>query len=66
VELCDECLAVPAESSPLIQEGHLLVLHILCGLVEQALFAHASRRRGHASRRRGRDEPKDNDQDKRE
>ena len=65
-ELCDECLAVPAESSPLIQEGHLLVLHILCGLVEQALFALASRRRGHASRRRGRDEPKDNDQDKRE
>ena len=59
VELCDECLAVPAESSPLIQEGHLLVLHILCGLVEQALFAHASRRRG-------REEPKDNDQDKRE
>jgi D-sedoheptulose 7-phosphate isomerase len=59
VELCDECLAVPAESSPLIQEGHLLVLHILCGRVEQALFAHASRRRG-------RDEPKDNDQDKRE
>ena len=58
-ELCDECLAVPAESSPLIQEGHLLVLHILCGWVEQALFAHASRRRG-------RDEPKDNDQDKRE
>jgi len=59
VELCDECLAVPAESSPLIQEGQLLVLHILCGLVEQALFAHASRRRG-------RDESKDNEQDKRE
>ncbi len=59
VELCDECLAVPAESSPLIQEGHLLVLHILCGLVEQALFTHASRRRG-------REEPKDNEQDKRE
>jgi hypothetical protein len=35
------------------------VLHILCGLVEQALFAHASRRRG-------REEPKDNEQDKRE
>jgi len=51
-ELCDECLAVPAESSPLIQEGHLVVLHILCGLVEEALF----------SRR----ESEDNQQDKRE
>lgn len=38
-ELCDACVAVPADSSPLVQEAHLVVLHILCGLVEQALFA---------------------------
>jgi len=32
-------LRVPADSSPAIQEGHLALIHILCGLVEQALFA---------------------------
>jgi len=42
-ELCDISLAVPAETSPLVQEGHLVLLHILCGLVEQALFSRAER-----------------------
>jgi len=37
-ELCDVTLCVPADSSPPVQEGHLALLHILCGLVEQALF----------------------------
>jgi len=37
-ELCDLSLSVPAEAVPLIQEGHLVLLHILCGLIEQALF----------------------------
>jgi len=37
-ELCDLSLSVPAETGPLIQEGHLVLLHILCGLIEQALF----------------------------
>ena len=38
-ELCDLCLCVPADSSPAIQEGHLTLIHILCRLVEEALFA---------------------------
>jgi len=38
-ELCDVALCVPADSSPPIQEGHLVLLHILCGLVEEAAFA---------------------------
>jgi len=38
-ELCDVTLCVPADSSPPIQEGSLALIHILCGLVEQALFA---------------------------
>ncbi len=38
-ELCDVTLCVPADSTPTIQEGHLAVLHILCRLVEEALFA---------------------------
>ena len=38
-ELCDVVLCVPADSSPEIQEGHRVLLHVLCALVEQALFA---------------------------
>jgi len=38
-ELCDVVLCVPADSSPPIQEGHLVLLHILCGLLEQGAFA---------------------------
>lgn len=38
-ELCDMVLCVPADSSPPIQEGHLVLLHILCGLLEQGAFA---------------------------
>jgi len=38
-ELCDVALLAPAAASPLIQEIHLVVLHALCGAVEQALFA---------------------------
>lgn len=36
--LCDFLLAVPSASTPKIQEGHLVLGHILCGLVERALF----------------------------
>lgn len=37
-ELCDYLIAVPSAETPRIQEGHLVLGHILCGLVEQALF----------------------------
>jgi D-sedoheptulose 7-phosphate isomerase len=37
-ELCDHLLAVPASETPKIQEGHLVLGHILCGLIESALF----------------------------
>jgi len=43
-QLCDVALCVPADSSPPIQEGHLALLHIICGLVEQALFAEGESR----------------------
>lgn len=36
---CDFLLAVPAADTPKIQEGHLVIGHILCGLVERELFA---------------------------
>jgi D-sedoheptulose 7-phosphate isomerase len=35
--LCDVCLTVPADSTPRIQEAHILIAHVLCGLVEDAL-----------------------------
>ncbi|MGR8978625.1 MAG: D-sedoheptulose 7-phosphate isomerase [Gammaproteobacteria bacterium] len=37
-ELCDYLLEVPSGNTPKIQEGHLVLGHILCGLVESALF----------------------------
>lgn len=37
-ELCDFYLDVPSSDTPKIQEGHAVLGHILCGLVEQALF----------------------------
>lgn len=37
-ELCDFLLEVPSSDTPKIQEGHLVLGHILCGLVERTLF----------------------------
>lgn len=37
-ELSDHLLVVPADNTALIQEGHLVLGHILCGLVENAIF----------------------------
>lgn len=37
-ELCDHLLEVPASETPRIQEGHLVLGHALCGMVEQAMF----------------------------
>lgn len=37
-ELCDFLLEVPSSDTPKIQEGHLVLGHILCGLVEMAMF----------------------------
>ena len=37
-ELCEYYLDVPSADTPKIQEGHAVLGHILCGLVERALF----------------------------
>jgi len=37
-ELCDHLLEVPSADTPKIQEGHLILGHILCGLIEKAMF----------------------------
>lgn len=37
-DLCDHYLDVPSADTPKIQEGHAVLGHILCGLVERVLF----------------------------
>ena len=37
-ELCDYVLEVPSSQTPKIQEGHIVIGHIICGLVESAIF----------------------------
>lgn len=37
--LCDDCIRVPSLSTPRIQECHILIGHILCGMVEECLFS---------------------------
>lgn len=36
--LCDIVLEVPSKETPKIQEGHLVLGHIICGIVERSLF----------------------------
>ncbi len=36
-ELCDTCLKMPSRETQKIQEAHIVVGHIICGLVEQAI-----------------------------
>lgn len=38
-KVCDETLAVPSSSTPYIQESHISIGHIICGLVEEKMFA---------------------------
>lgn len=36
--LCDYCIEIPSTETPKIQEGHAVLGHIICGLVENVLF----------------------------
>lgn len=35
---CDQCLCVPSDETPIIQQLHITAAHIVCGLVEERLF----------------------------
>ena len=37
-DLCDVCLCMPSPETPKIQEGHIMVSHIICGVVEMLMF----------------------------
>ena len=36
--LCDYCIRIPVAETPKIQEGHIVLGHIICGLIERDLF----------------------------
>lgn len=38
-DLTDFCICVPSDSTPRIQESHILIGHIICGIVEKTIFA---------------------------
>ncbi len=37
-EIVDHCIEIPSSSTPKIQEGHIVIGHIICGLIEHKLF----------------------------
>lgn len=37
-ELCDYCIKVPSTETPRVQEAHILIGHIICAVVEEAIF----------------------------
>lgn len=39
-KFCDICIKVPSVETPRIQESHILIGHIICGLVENKIFGH--------------------------
>jgi D-sedoheptulose 7-phosphate isomerase len=42
VDKCDFVLEIPSASTPRIQEGHLVLGHIMCGMVEEAIHPRGS------------------------
>lgn len=39
LNLCDVCIKVPSDETPRIQESHILIGHIMCCIVENALHS---------------------------
>ena len=37
-EICDYCIKVPSNETPRVQEAHILIGHIICAVVEEAIF----------------------------
>ena len=37
-QTCDYCIKVPSNETPRIQEAHIMIGHIICSVVEEALF----------------------------
>jgi len=41
-QLCDICLKMPSDSTPRVQECHILMGHLICSYLEQELFGSAN------------------------
>ena len=37
-QVVDHCIEIPSPATPNIQEGHIVSGHIICGLIEEAMF----------------------------
>lgn len=37
-EICDYIVKIPSAKTPIIQESHIMLGHLICGMVEEALF----------------------------
>ena len=37
-KICDYIIEIPSKKTSRIQEGHILIGHTLCGLIEKKLF----------------------------
>ncbi len=35
---CDYCIRVPSKETPRVQEAHIMIAHILCGIIEETIF----------------------------
>ena len=40
-DLCDTTIQIPSSETPHIQEAHLIVGHIICGLIEASIFGNS-------------------------
>ena len=40
-DICDLIIKIPSNDTPRIQEGHILIGHIICQLIEEELFSDA-------------------------
>ena len=36
---CDIPLVIPSKDTPRVQEAHIIIIHVICDLIEQSLFA---------------------------
>lgn len=41
-DLCRYLIKIPSKDTPKIQEGHLVIGHILCGLIEDVIFSRSA------------------------
>ena len=37
-EFCDHVIIVPSNETPVIQESHIMIGHMICGLIEEEIF----------------------------